>query len=890
MSEDFKISETTIRPSAAIENLENFNPDPNGVIFVPKGYEGEERYVLRDASERQRYEDELKTSVFRALELGLGQGNTREIYEQIVESRLHNPESSLFLEIQARLEDLAEDPDNFKVDGKNLTKDEEEQVKKTLKLARGIIVEAARDAGVFEPLDELIDRIQENPNYERAVADLYELRAQISMRNDWVSRETKLLNRSSRDFAGISVSYINARIQQMEFGLILAENQLMEEKVGSLKGSKNKYERHKIRKALEIQDELVNATRKIIGDKSIADPEPELIKKARIHLQRKERGILSEGDLPAEGGSYTSATGDNIAEILRKISEEATRTREAAETQAEEAKKLTSLEGQQYELWKRGFSGIVSAVANRTRVNPEQFDQTNPLWYERLGREEQGMIRTMLHINYLATITRDYGMTNLDAWTNTPGLRIERDDLKNMWDKLPGFRMALATMSHDLFEQSTDENPIDHFVLSQTGYEILQDYKVLQDYKDGLIKIITEELKKDPNAAVIADKFGLKDEIAVDQNGNEIKDEHGNPIITSSRFEMLAKLAVNNADNLLFSTGAYVSADEKRPYEHKGWIKLADDNIAPDAIKTFFQPGRKLMEQATEPRGGAGAEPGQVERAPLGPIGEWMTWNIQHTPGFKEKVMSGEIQYLPSRLYYSLLDQTDVTVIENGTEKKYSIAEMLVKNDGKKVQIGGEVDINSRGIDRKEKQRSVKLYDFAGGADYIDIGTVVASNLLGDYGDERSSAQALYRHLTSDDPKDRLSPNKFINNLAKVRKHRKLRPIYNDPSYLKSAIGMLISPERGFIKGTDQLLPDIDRDNYSSLINYFLSDDRLYTGAIKRSELLKAFNSRDTYTFLGLLAAIHIDTLPVSSISRKRRKAKKRIEEILRETERTPTP
>ena len=56
------------------------------------------------------------------------------------------------------------------------------------------------------------------------------------------------------------------------------------------------------------------------------------------------------------------------------------------------------------------------------------------------------MIRTRMHINYMAAIKRDSGMTNLEAVTGIEGLRFEKEDLANMVEEMPGFRVVMATM------------------------------------------------------------------------------------------------------------------------------------------------------------------------------------------------------------------------------------------------------------------------------------------------------------------------------------------------------------------------------------------------------------------------------------------------------------
>jgi len=293
---------------------------------------------------------------------------------------------------------------------------------------------------------------------------------------------------------------------------------------------------------------------------------------------RSEIGLFGWGNPP----SLMKEKAKEYVEAEKRKEEEAKKAQEAnkgvpldAETrdllkrQAEAAEQQAYYQERQYDIMKRGYTeDVLSPVTTRARVDPERFDQSPPYWYQQLEREEQEQIKLMLHVNYMAARKRDMGMTSLENGFFHQGLRIEREAAAGLMEDMPGFQIALATMTHDLFVEGED-----HFVLKghkkgingqreATGaYKIMGDYRKFVAYKERLVRSLREYLPNDPRvAAYLANRPGFD-------------------------VDSLAHLAVANADNLLYGTGSYESADEERG------IQAGATNMYGEQIRAWMQPG-----------------------------------------------------------------------------------------------------------------------------------------------------------------------------------------------------------------------------------------------------------------------------------------------------------
>lgn len=548
---------------------------------------------------------------------------------------------------------------------------------------------------------------------------------------------------------------------------------------------------------------------------------------------------------------------DQLGEA-RKATKEAEEARKAAQTQAKEAKRAADAavrraeearkarEAQEkgadaqadyYELLRRDMKGLIIGETNRAYVNPERFDQELPYWYQELGGEEQNMIRTRLWLNYLAALKQDRGMAKFEAVaTDVDGARVRTKDIENMFKKMPGFRIAMATFVEELFEKGED-----HFVFSEAGIEKFKTDDKREAYRQEKIEAITRLLA---------------------HREDEFKTRYGSKTVTSKD---IATAAVSAVDNLFFATGVYDSADEDRD------LAPGQSSVYSEQYRAFYMPGEKVKDRLHTVRGKVR---GKTERVFGGDLGVWLFENAASGLGdFDQKLENEELGYMPYRLFYSILDHAMMVEDDTGNRKYNFLGEALVSEQ----RVGGLNDASGELVDG--------LYDYQGGIDAIDWGSVQATELYGYYGDKKEKAIQLYAHLKGGSKKDRFSKvEEIIDALSKLRGDERIHEQLFNEDMLTAIMGLYISPDKGFVSGTTRNLLDMHEATYENKVIMALEySDRLYEGMPSlRKNLYSRFMvsqpSRpgvmgDVFEFIKELNPIDSETVLVGARRRVRRQA-----------------
>ncbi len=829
---------------ASFNDIENYNWDPRGILKSGN--------LLENEGDKNIYKEELRNSTLEALALAYKDNpKLYNIYRDIHQAKAEDPNTSLFLEIQTRLENLADNPEDFEVGGEKLSAEETKKATDGLRIARRILTETAKAAGVFESVDTQIDQLQNSSDYERAEEAIAELDDNPE-RLQWT--ETISLNRASADFRGMSEAYIQGAINNMDYYMAKASVKFFEDR---LKTEKDPDKIAEYERLIADNQGRVDELKDGRFLRNWGKPRPSLENKAAEYLKDKYEHEDTKGpETPPPPKGPVALTPEDSAGVER------------------------------IRLERDGYNGVVEAVRKRTRLNPEAFEQSltselAPRWYEGLSSEQQGIIRSILYINWIAAGKRDSGQQSYEGWAGLQGARIERKDIANMWKQMPGFRIAMATFMDDIFVSNNNEFKIISGVEGK-GYDILQDATKLGEYKDQKTKLLANHLKSRPEARDWAMKH-FKNGMAEVQDLNR----KGNTALAQQKldeiYEKIASVSINTVDSLLFATGAYDSGnqfaeamfDGKKPPKGKKATKINDSNISSDSVRALFQPGQKGIDKWREGTTWGGS------------LGEWMQDNFNfNRDGFADRLKRGQIKYLPRRMQFSILEMTDIVGGKDDKGEKGNLAELLMKDKKQAVKTVKTVTL-ADGTTRNEEQTIKGLKDYEGGADYINMQNIDVDELWGNYQDLNSAVVKVYEHMTSSsDPRGkRIGINELMNSLIKIRKNDKLRRIYNDDDFVKAAVGLAISKE-GFIKGQTELLLDIPEPAYNAVVTSALMDSRLFSsvpnGAELRSELFRTYHAKNIHNTLDLLFDIYIEGSWLASRERGRRALSRKAEEELR--------
>lgn len=516
------------------------------------------------------------------------------IYDNTARLKVSNPTLSLFTLINEQLKPYLDDPDA-----------KSKLIVNKLLVARAVITDAARQEGIWRKTAGKLLAAQGSEDWETLEKNM----ERIYEEEETLEKEATKIGEAENavpfyDFGGVIEQYVYIAQQETKYAMLQE------------KGEEETPEAERIKREIDL-----------LG---WGAPPPGLREKAQRYLaaeKKKADAVATEAQQAEQVGLPEQAVGQGG------------RTEQLLERLVALSKLSADYQMESVELMRRGYTGVVQAERTRAPLNPTQFDQNPPPWFEELGSEEQGMIRTRLHINYLAATKRDNGMMDFDAVIGLRGIRIEREDVTNMWEKMPGFREVVATMIHDIFEEGKD-----HLVISEEGYRIMGDVSEFEKYRKELVGKIQAYLE--PRRAELLGRY-----LGVNMND-------------------LATAAVSSVDNLFFATGVYDSADEKTG------IPSGASNMYSEQIRSFSLP--RLRGVVKWPK-----------RAWGGKLGEWMRDNIaKNRKGFRDRFERGEVGYVPERLFYSLLDHTNFSDDADRSVKDKSLASVLLEKQKEQIADG----------------------------------------------------------------------------------------------------------------------------------------------------------------------------------------------------------
>lgn len=461
-----------------------------------------------------------------------------------------------------------------------------------------------------------------------------------------------------------------------------------------------------------------------------------------------------------------------------------------------------SLQRAQIELLRRsGFSGFVSAMEARAGINVQQFDTEPPVWYDSLTQEWKNVIRTNLGILLGSYIKLKSPVKGAELLISSEDIRVDREAMADMWEKVPGFRQAMATMVFELFRVEDGR-----LVLTDEGKNKLSSFA---SYRRNLQTRILQFLEGDEGGRLI---------------GKMIED--GGPQDLSDP-ELLARFAVSAAFNFLYLSGEFESGDVDRG--------LRDPQVFNPSVRAFFLPrkqaGSKYITGEDQLVG--------TDEAWGGNLGEWFAERIRHSPSFKEDFLKNEgvTRLMPERMMYGLFD---LTYFENG--ESLSVALSKIFSENQRRELDG-------------------IFDFAD-MSVVNWRSLKNQELWGGYSDSMDSAWKIYQAIIGRaDPKDfnRIS---FANSLAKLRKEKTLKDIYTGENGEWIVSAVLTSILGGPSLYSSEILLRLSDQNYDYQVWYWLNDDRVLAGLPggARKRIFKLLNAKDLDSQIEGLASLFQDS------------------------------
>lgn len=487
------------------------------------------------------------------------------------------------------------------------------------------------------------------------------------------------------------------------------------------------------------------------------------------------------------------------------------------EVQNKILEKETNMEAMQYVnielLRKSGFSGFVSAMDARAGINVQQFDTEAPVWYDNLSSKWKWIIRTNLGILLGSYYKLKSPVKGAELIISAEDIQIQREALAGMWEFMPGFRIAVATIVHDLF----DQNSTDCFKLTKEGAKILNN---LPAYKEELISKLNGILEKDP---------------LLDQKNNG-----GGPDGLSSG--VAARFAVSSAINLFYLGGAFESGDESSSYLPKSkntGKNLKDSQAYNPSVRTFYLPrdqayskyfiGEKDITGTDEGWGGG--------------LGDWFAERIRHSERFRDDYMNnrGITTLIPKRLMYSLFE---LTTFNNG---KTMTDEFLTGGDGKSEVVDDE-------------KNPTGLYDYID-PNKINLRDLKYSEIWGGYADTMDSAWKVYQAIIGNADTREFTRQKLGNALSKLKKNEKVRQIYTGKSGEDILTAAVISLTGGPSLYVSEVLLKNVGDAYDFAVHGWLDDDRILAGLPSgaRKRMFNILNAVDKSSLTGEIRSYFID-------------------------------
>ncbi len=436
-------------------------------------------------------------------------------------------------------------------------------------------------------------------------------------------------------------------------------------------------------------------------------------------------------------------------------------------TLAENSQRQATYSERQVELLTKGYDEMAQHLYDNTGIDPRLYKNNLPPWFKDLPRETRDMFDLMLNINYLANRKAAKGTPD-EVFGLKGELRLDSSNFQRMWRDLPGFKEAMTTMVSDLFDLNQN-----HFVLTQRGLQIMENEAAFKIYRDNLAERISTMISP-------TDIF--------------LNQMHVGALSQSNA-------AVASAYHLLFVGGAFDSGDET------GKLSLGSPSLVSAPFRFLYMPKLRGSQKWTQ-KSGLSEDFG-------GTIGQYIRWNIQNTPGYKSKFNRGGINFLPQRLLYSLFDHEKFKSIEDG-----GIPSLAEKSFAQVLLAIGRNSRTERGGVKNPTGININFSEIDSGGDMLS--SYVENSV--------NNVLALYNHVTSGDPKNRLNRDQLASNLIKARKDKLTRQAALDEDFVMACIVMTASPNKGLVIGTSETVLDLPEQIYEIALYNTTNDPRIFEG------------------------------------------------------------
>lgn len=511
----------------------------------------------------------------------------------------------------------------------------------------------------------------------------------------------------------------------------------------------------------------------------------------------------------------------------------------------------------------RGFDVMVGLTQTRTAISPDVFESQPPFWYEKLSRDEKEAVKNILIFNYISGTMVKTGEATYGPWAALGDPEkgyvplINSEAINYQFKNLPGFRVALATMTNDIFTKGLNTGAL--YIRDDgednKGYKLMSSTVDFKQYKKDLIRSLADYYQSRPSDIAWAEERKMTP-------------------------EGMATLMVSAVDNFLMGTTSYLSGDMKRPYDPRnndgGTFRYGIEDPGQnggDDIRAFLQPGLKLPKKLIK----EGDKYSTKEEFWLGSFGKWMRFNsINNIDGFRDDYVAGKINYVPNKLFPGLLE---FTTLRDGRSSR-TVADLLVNKNKYSLSRGtGLVD---------------QLVDYVGGGDSIDF-TKGNDEWFGAYNGKRGQAIALYENIGSSGGQrtNALTVEKFFNALERLRNMEavdlipELKETYYSEDFIIANLAQIISQGEGPVLGIREIVLNIDpKLSYDGVVNQALSGQAniLNNTGLNRKKVLKIFNANDTSRLSGqaLFSAFGLGSSAVGRVERLKKKAQRNRERVAR--------
>lgn len=509
----------------------------------------------------------------------------------------------------------------------------------------------------------------------------------------------------------------------------------------------------------------------------------------------------------------------------------------------------------------RGFNVLVGLTETKTAISPDVWETQPPYWYEQLSRGEKEAVKNVLIFNYISGQMVKTGEASYQPWAAIGDPEkgyvplVSAEAIKYQWENFPGFRVALSTMTEDLFTKgrATGSFSIRADGVSHKGYDLMSNTTDFVQYKHDLASALIKYYQDRPDDLRWANDRHMK----VDD---------------------MATLMVSMADNFLMGTTSYLAGDTKRPYDMRNndggsfqsQIEDPGQNGGDD-IRAFLNPGLKLWKKMYQEDG----DRDRKEEYWMGTFGKWMRFNtINNIDGFRDDFRAGKIHYVPDKLFPGLLEFT--ILIKDG--KKKTAADLLVNVE--KENLG-----YSEGL--------ANLVDYKEGAESINFASNMPE-LFGDYSGKRVQAIKLYENISSTGGQrtNAISVDALFNALVRLKKMGcvnlipELKEAYTSKDFIIANLAQIISQGNGPVMGIREIvlnLPD-PRSSYDAEVNHAISGQaNIYNDVgITREEILKVFHAYDKSSFSAesVFSSMGLGSTILSEREQLKRKAIRNIERV----------